>query len=65
MLRKSVYTFRIAFLITVVGAILYFLNSDYHEIGKYIIGAGLVITAVSSIFYIFFMFTRYGDKDKN
>ncbi len=61
MLRKSIPTFRIGAIITLLGGALYFYNPDY---GIYVIGAGLVLVSISMVLYVFFMFRRYGERKK-
>jgi hypothetical protein len=62
MLRKSIPIFKIGVIITAAGVALYFYNDNY---GKYVLGAGLMIISVAMVFYILFMFKRYGERKKN
>jgi uncharacterized membrane protein (DUF373 family) len=61
MLRKSLPLFKIGVVILALGFILYFFSELY---GKYVMGSGLMILALGLIFYILYMFKRYGEKKK-
>lgn len=62
MLRKSIPIFKIGMLITVAGLALYFYNENY---GKYLLGLGMMTISVSLVFYVLFMFKRYGEREKS
>ena len=62
MLRKSILLFKIGAILTALGGGLYFYNQVY---GKYLLGLGLLLISVSLVFYIFFMFKRYGENRRS
>lgn len=62
MLRKSIPTFRFGILVTALGLALYFYNEMY---GKYLLGLGMILISFATVFYVFFMFRRYGEHKKN
>ncbi len=59
MLRWFVTSFRCAAIMVIAGVLFYILSPEY---GKYLLGVGLVTLAISTAFYIAFMFKRYGEK---
>jgi high-affinity Fe2+/Pb2+ permease len=61
MLRKSIPLFKIGAIILALGIFLYFFSEDY---GKYVMGAGMMVLALGFIFYILYMFRRYGEQKK-
>lgn len=61
MLRKSIPIFKIGLIVLVAGAALYFYSELY---GKYVSGIGMMLISIALVFYILFMFKRYGEKEK-
>jgi hypothetical protein len=61
MLRKSISIFKVSAAVIFLGILVYFFKEMY---GKYIIGSGMMFLALGLIFYILFMFKRYGDQKK-
>ncbi len=59
MLRKSIPLFKIGIIVIALGGGLYFYDENF---GKYIMGSGMLLLSISIVYYIFFMFRRYGDK---
>ncbi|MFC5284336.1 hypothetical protein [Pedobacter alpinus] len=62
MLRKSIPIFKIGVIVIAAGVALYFYNDNY---GKYLLGLGMMILSVAIVFYILFMFKRYGEKKRS
>ena len=61
MLRKSIPIFKIGLIVLVAGVALYFYSELY---GKYVLGIGMMLISIALVFYILFMFKRYGEKEK-
>lgn len=61
MLRKSIPIFKIGLLVIIAGIALYFYSEIY---GKYLLGVGMMLIALALVFYILYMFKRYGEKTK-
>ena len=61
MLRKSIPIFKIGLIILIAGGALCF-YSELH--GKYVLGIGMMLISVSLVLYIFYMFKRYGEREK-
>ena len=59
MLKRSVYALRYSAIIVIASVLLYLYNPD---IGKYILGFGLMSFSIATVLYIVFMFRRYGEK---
>ena len=62
MLRKSIPLLKIGVILIALGGGLYFYSENY---GKYLLGFGMLFVSVSIVFYIFFMFKRYGDNRRS
>lgn len=59
MLRKSIPIFKIGLIVLAAGGALYFYSEIY---GKYVLGVGMMLISLALVFYIFYMFKRYGEK---
>ncbi|MFD1629512.1 hypothetical protein [Pseudopedobacter beijingensis] len=59
MLKKTFLVLKLAILVILVGVVFYVFES---YLGKYILGAGLMMLAFATVLYIIFLFRRYGDK---
>lgn len=60
MYKISVHALRYTAVLLLASIIFYLVMP---EIGKYILGFGLVSFSVSTVMYIIFMFKRYGEKE--
>ncbi|RKD18273.1 hypothetical protein BCY91_15845 [Pelobium manganitolerans] len=61
MLRRSIPLFKIGLIVLLAGGALYFYSEIY---GRYILGIGMMLISVALVFYILFMFKRYGEKTR-
>lgn len=62
MLRKSIYGLRYSAVLLLISVLVYLFDPS---IGKYLLGISFIFISISTVLYIVFMFTRYGEKKSN